>query len=269
MPFQSKQKSRNLQPSLHPSCIHPWFLYIDTKFTCFCIWKWPDPARMGWHLVRIAIETILQIPVHRLLTFHHHRSQANTQTDSAWDDDLQKAISTCCNHLGVDQYPSMSPDSMSILSHRDFLSFTHFVQLHGVSSPWATRRGSIEVLSFMDTLLCSLGNPNFHGVVREKLEQKHMGQWGPGIAAVGRPHWGLNFFEPQGTFLHILRHLQTSRFYGGAKQSGNEPLPESGARDVTWSLLLQSRYSISGDQQHAEVELPGYASKHWEYLKGN
>ena len=184
MPFQSKQKSRNLQPSLHPSCIHPWFLYIDTKFTCFCIWKWPDPARMGWHLVRIAIETILQIPVHRLLTFHHHRSQANTQTDSAWDDDLQKAISTCCNHLGVDQYPSMSPDSMPILSHRDFLSFNHFVQLHGFSSPWAARRGSIEVLSFMDTLLCSLGNPNFHGVVREKLVRKNT--WANG-AQVSQP----------------------------------------------------------------------------------
>lgn len=37
-------------------------------------------------------------------------------------------------------------------------------------------------------------------------------------------HWGLHFFEPQGTFLHILRHLAIHLgLMGGAKRSGNGP----------------------------------------------
>lgn len=57
-----------------------------------------------------------------------------------------------------------------------------------------------------------------------------------------------------------------SVLWGEPKDQGTNRL-EHGARDVTSSQLLQPRYSISGDQQHAEVELPGYASKFWVYQR--
>lgn len=80
---------------------------------------------------------------------HHHRSQANTQTDSAWEMICRKQSQLVVTIWeGVGQCPSMSPDYMRVLSQ--YISF---------SIPWATTRGSIEVLSFMDSLLCCLPNP--------------------------------------------------------------------------------------------------------------
>ena len=171
MPFQCRKKSRNLQPSHDPSWIHLWFLYIDTQFTCFCIWTWPDQTSMGWHLVRIAIETILQIPVHRLLTSPAFTSKHSNRF--CLGDDLQKAISTCCNHLR-----GCGPMSIHVSRLHAGLITIHII----FSIPWATTRGSIEVLSFMDSLLCCLPNP--WCCPGKKWEKKHI-EIGPKHRQVG------------------------------------------------------------------------------------